>query len=112
MLPKNLIYIGIKGSVLALDRATGQAVWQADLIGGDFVNVVLENSELYAATRGEVFRLDPSSGDIRWHNKLPGLGRGLITFAGAEGQQTLPIREKQQRDEDAAGAAAATTGAQ
>jgi len=107
MLPRNLIYIGIHGSVLALDRATGQTVWQANLVGGDFVNVVQDNGELYAATKGEVFRLDPSNGEIRWQNKLPGLGRGLITFAGAETQQTLPIREKQQRDAQAAAAAGA-----
>jgi len=107
MLPRNLIYIGIRGSVLALDRATGQTMWQADLTGRDFVNVVLDNGELYAATKGEIFRLDPSSGEIRWNNKLPGMGRGLVTFAGAEGQQILPIREKQHRDEQAAAAAGA-----
>jgi len=106
MLPRNLIYIGIRGTVLALDRATGQTAWQANLIGADFVNVVQDNGELYAATKGEVFRLDPSSGEIRWHNKLPGMGRGLVTFAGAEGQQSLPIREKQRRDEEAAAAGA------
>ncbi len=101
-----LIYIGIKGAVLALDRATGQTVWQSNLVGGDFVNVVLDNGELYAATKGEVFRLDPRSGDVHWQNKLPGMGRGLVTFASATGQQAIPIREKQQRDEAAAAAAA------
>ncbi len=109
MLTKNVIYIGIRGSVLALDRATGQTMWQANLIGSDFVNVVLDNGELYASTKGEVFRLDPANGEIRWQNKLPGLGRGLITFAGAEGQQALPIREKQRRDEEAAAAASAAS---
>jgi len=101
----NLIYIGLRGSVLALDRSTGRAVWKSDLTGADFVNVALDNSQLYAATKGEVFRLDPSNGEIRWHNKLPGMGRGLVTFASASDQQAISIREKQRRDEEAAAAA-------
>jgi PQQ enzyme-like repeat protein len=30
------VFVGIKGSVLAIDRATGQTLWQADLKGSDF----------------------------------------------------------------------------
>jgi hypothetical protein len=38
---------------------------------------------------------------LRWQNPLKGLGRGLITIATANGQQTLVMREKKQRDEAA-----------
>ena len=53
------IHIGIKGCVLALDRATGQTVWSTRLKGSDFVNLVLEDGALYAANKGEMFCLDP-----------------------------------------------------
>ena len=41
MKTSDLVFIGIKGSVVALDRATGQQVWATHLKGSDFVNVVV-----------------------------------------------------------------------
>jgi hypothetical protein len=56
----NLIFIGIKGTVVALDCPTGSEVWRSELKGKDFVNVVLQGGDLYATTKGEIFRLDPA----------------------------------------------------
>lgn len=91
--------------MLALDRATGAEVWRTKL-KGDFVNVVLDQGELYATTQGEVFRLDPASGQVVWNNTLKGLGLGLVTVATAASPQTLP---QEKRNRDAAANAAATT---
>jgi outer membrane protein assembly factor BamB len=99
-----MVFIGIKGTVIALDRATGEEVWRTAL-KGDFVNVVLQDGDLYATASGELFCLDPASGGIRWHNGLKGLGRGLVTIATSGNQQALVMREKQQQDEAAAAAA-------
>jgi hypothetical protein len=74
---------------------------------GDFVNVVLQDGDLYATASGELFRLDPASGHIRWQNGLKGLGRGLVTIASDGNQQALVMREKQQQEEAAAAAAGA-----
>ena len=38
-----LAFIGIKGSVVALNRFTGQQVWTTYLKGSDFVNVVVQD---------------------------------------------------------------------
>ena len=62
------VSIGIKGTVVALDRATGQEVWRSNLRGSDFVNVVLQDADLYATAGGELFCLDPTTGRIKWHN--------------------------------------------
>jgi len=102
-----VVFIGIKGTVLALDRVTGQEVWRTPLKGGDFVNVVLDEGELYAATKGELFRLDPATGAVLWQNGLQGLGRDLITIASSAACGTAVIREKRRRDEAAAAAAGA-----
>ena len=104
-----VVFIGIKGRVLAIDRATGQEVWRTPLKGGDFVNVVIEDGELYAATKGELFRLDPATGAILWQNGLQGLGRDLISIASSGAGGAAVIREKRRRDEaaTAVGAAAA-----
>ena len=97
----SLVYIGIAGNVIALDRASGEEVWRTP-VKGDFVNVAFVDSCVYAATRGELFRLDSATGEILWRNELKGLGRGLVTIAGSDGQQTIVMREKKQRDEAAA----------
>jgi outer membrane protein assembly factor BamB len=77
-----IIYLGIKGSVIAMDSATGQPIWTVHLKGSDFVNLVLDGNNLYATTQGEIFCLDPLTGDGRWHNKLVGFGCGLVSIAG------------------------------
>ncbi|HYK90244.1 MAG TPA: hypothetical protein VE398_15825, partial [Acidobacteriota bacterium] len=71
-------------------------------------NVALSESELYAATKGELFCLDPATGHVRWHNPLKGLGRGLIAIAAA-GVETnqMSLLERRKREEQAAAAAAA-----
>jgi outer membrane protein assembly factor BamB len=109
MAQRNLLYIGIKGTVLALDRATGQEIWRTELLRSEFLNLVHQDGDLYAATAGELFCLDAVSGQVRWHNQLKGLGRGLIAIAEAGGQQSLTAREKQRRDEEAAAAAGIVT---
>ena len=109
MAQSSVVFIGIRGNVLALDRTTGQEVWRTKL-KGSFVNVVLEDGDLYAATAGELFCLDPASGQVRWHNQLTGMGRGLITIASPGGQQAVVMREKQQQDEAAAAGGAAAAG--
>jgi outer membrane protein assembly factor BamB len=56
-------YPGI-ASVLAIDRATGAKVWESPLKGGDFVNVELDEGQLYAATKGELHCLGPATGAV------------------------------------------------
>lgn len=103
------VFVGIKGTVLALERATGEEVWRTPLAGADFVNVALEEGMLFASARGELFALDPPTGKILWHNPLKGLGRGLLTLAGSS-QQAVPMSEKKRRDAQAAAAAAGAAG--
>ena len=106
----NLIFIGIKGCVVALDRSTGEEVWRARLTGSDFVNVAVREDDIYATTRGEVFCLSPAGGEVRWHNPLRGLGLGLATI-GVVGVQDAALAEKRRRDRAAAAAAAGATAA-
>ena len=109
MKTSDLVFIGIKGSVVALDRATGQQVWATHLKGSDFVNVVVQNGAVLASCYGEIFCVDPLTGDALWHNPLKGFGLGLATIAmehdAASGNAPL-LAEKQRRDAAASAAAA------
>jgi outer membrane protein assembly factor BamB len=78
-----LLFVGIKGSVVALDRATGNERWRTKLKGMSFVSLHRDDRYLYAATRGELFCLDPESGALVWQNALKGLGFGLVTMLSA-----------------------------
>ena len=105
-----LVFIGIKGSVVALSRVTGQQVWATHLKGSDFVNVVLEDGAVLASCCGEIFCLDPLTGNALWHNPLKGFGRGLATIATAHNPGTgnaAVLAEKRQRDEAAANSSTA-----
>ncbi len=108
------LFVGIKGSVLALDRITGTKVWEQALKtgwtgtgGSDFVNLIRDDVFLYATTVGEVFCLDPTNGDVRWHNPLKGYGFGLASLlaAGGSQQQSVVLAEQEGRDQAAADSA-------
>ncbi len=106
----DLIFIGIKGSVVALYRDTGQQAWAMHLKGLDFVNIVLEGDKVLAMACGEIFCLNALGGEVLWHNPLKCYGRGLATIAMEDNpgtSHTSVLAEKHRRDE-AAGAAAAS----
>ena len=111
MKTSDLVFIGIKGSVVALNRGTGEQVWATHLKGCDFVNVVVQDGTVIASCHGEIFCLDPFTGEARWHNPLKGFGMGLATIAPGDnsgGAGTQVLAAKRRRDEEAAAAAAAT----
>ena len=82
--PRTLIFVGIKNSVVAIDARTGDEVWRAKLRGmTSFVTVHWDGEFLVAATYGELFGLDWKDGTIVWHNKMKGLGLGMVTLASS-----------------------------
>jgi outer membrane protein assembly factor BamB len=106
--PADLVFVGIKGSVVALDRSSGEQVWAAHLKGSDFVNVVVQNGVILASCHGEVYCLDPLTGNGLWHNPLKGFGVGLATIAtegNVESGNAALMAEKRGRDQAAVVAA-------
>ncbi len=101
------IYIGIRGSVVALDRGNGAILWQTPLKGPGFVNVVLDDALIFATTRGEVFCLEAATGRILWNNPMKGFGYGLAGIAAFDVSEAVTLIE-QASQEDAAAASSAT----
>ena len=109
--PQILIFVGVKNSVVALDDRTGNEVWRVYLKSGEYVTILWDGEVLLAANAGEVWRLDPATGDQIWHNELKGFGRGLISLAssrrpGLTSEMDL-ASQKRRRDQQAAAATAA-----
>jgi outer membrane protein assembly factor BamB len=99
----NAVFVGTRGTVVAVDRATGETLWSSALKGSDFVDVMIVDGDVYAASKGRLYRLDPASGAVLWRNDLPGMGWGIVSIAGSHG---APAAEKARRDAAAAAASA------
>lgn len=77
------LYIGIGGHVVAIAALSGEELWRQKLKRSSYVTISVQPDAVYAGASGEIFCLDPTTGTIRWQNRLPGLGMGLVTFADA-----------------------------
>lgn len=107
-----LVFIGIKNAVVALDEKSGYEVWRTEVRSAGFAYVVWDGASLYAASGGEVWRLDPETGGVIWHNELKGLGRGLLSIAStrAPGPQSNLAAVAAIQAAEAAAAASAASG--
>jgi|SRR4051812_33682794 outer membrane protein assembly factor BamB len=111
MKTEELMFVGIKGAVLALYRNSGQQAWVAK-VGRDFVNVAVEDGKVFAAAHGEIFCLDPLSGNLLWHNPLKGYGLGLATMAFGGGSASAAVLAQRMRmEQEAASSAVPVAGA-
>jgi outer membrane protein assembly factor BamB len=99
------VFIGTRGTVIAVDRSSGEMLWSTNLKGSDFVDVMIVDGDLFAASKGRLYRLDPASGAILWCNDLPGLGWNIVSIAGSH---AAGAAEKVKRDQAAAAAAASS----
>ena len=107
----SLVYVGLKSHVVAFDRKKGIEVWRQALparykSSSSFVNVVRDRDGLFATCAGELFALDPATGELLWHDQLKGLGTGLVTLATDLGGGTAPTVLAESAQQQAAASAA------
>ena len=99
-----VLIIGLKGTVVAVDRNSGETIWSTRLKGSNFVTVAVEEGAIFAATGGRLYRLDPSSGNVLWTNNLPGLGYGIVCIAGESSSALAEFKRRQDASHHGAGA--------
>jgi hypothetical protein len=76
---EQLIFVGLNGYALALDRDSGEIVWSNNQMRSGYVTLLLDGDRLIVSTNGYMYCLDPLTGQIRWHNPLTGYGMGAPT---------------------------------
>jgi outer membrane protein assembly factor BamB len=85
-----LIFVGLNGYALALNRDTGEIVWSNDQMKSGYVSLLLDGDRLVASTNGYIYCLSPLTGEILWNNPLKGYGMGaptaLVSVRGASTQ--------------------------
>lgn len=112
----DLVFVGFNKHVVALDRYTGERVWQWDVPkGGGFVALLLDGDRLIASSQGYTYCLDPLFGQEVWGNPLEGLGVGVPSLVSINGTSSgTPMSAaaaiaQQQQQAAAAGATAAAS---
>src|SRR3954469_973514 len=110
MTVEQLIFVGLNGYAVALDRDTGEIVWSNDQMKSGYVTLLLDFDKLIVSTNGYIYCLDPMTGNIQWHNPLKGYGAGApASLVSVRGQPSQSVIE--QAAAAAAAAAAASHGA-
>jgi len=109
MAKPDLVYLGIRGSVLALDKNSGARIWETKLKGSQFVALLVDGQRIFAGTQGEIFCLDAATGKPLWHDGLSGYGFGLLSLAIQNGvsDPALLAAEHIRQQQAAASAASA-----
>ena len=97
-----LIFVGLNGYALALDRDTGEIVWYNSDMKSGYVTLLLEGDRLIVSTNGYIYCLDPLTGKALWHNPLTGYGMGAPTsLVSVRGQNTGVLIQQSAADEAA-----------
>ena len=60
------VYVGVKGSVVAYDKSTGEELWRTHLKGANFVSICVDDDVIIAHTGGHLFGLNKIDGNQIW----------------------------------------------
>jgi len=101
-----LIFVGLNGYAVALDRDTGQIIWSNNQMHRGYVTMLLDGDRLIVSSNGYIYCLNPLTGQILWHNPMKGYGVGaptsLLSIRGTSDQVVVAQVAKKTEDESAA----------
>ena len=107
-----LIFVGLNGYAVALDRDTGRIVWSNNQMRSGYVTFLLDGDRLIVSTNGHIYCLDPLTGRIIWHNPMKGYGAGTPTsLTSVRGGSDSTILQQAEQTSHAQQGAAANSGA-
>jgi hypothetical protein len=105
-----MIFVGLNGYVVALDRDTGEMVWNCSKLNSGPVSLLLDGDRLIVSTNGYIYCLDPADGRVVWDNPLRGYGMGIAHLVSVRGQSEQTALAQQTADAAAAATTAGHTG--
>jgi outer membrane protein assembly factor BamB len=92
---EQLVFVGLNGYALAIDRDSGEIVWSNNEMKSGYVTMLLDYDRLIVSTNGYIYCLDPLTGNILWHNPLKGYGAGAPTsLISVRGQSSQTVIEQ------------------
>ena len=79
---KHMVFVGLNGRVVALDRDSGDILWEwHSQHGAGYTTVLVDRDRLVVSASGYIYCLAASSGELLWHNPLTGFGCGVASLA-------------------------------
>jgi outer membrane protein assembly factor BamB len=103
-----LIFIGLNGYALALNRDTGEIVWSNNELNSGPVTLLLDGDRLIVSTGGYMFCLNPLTGEVLWNNPLSGYGMAAPTaIVSVRGQTSLVLAHVPESNDTVTAAAVA-----
>ncbi len=88
---EQLVFVGLNGYAIALDRDTGEIVWSNNELKSGYVTLLLDGDRLIVSTNGFLFCLDPLTGQILCKNPMKGYGMGTPTSLTSLRGQTMQV---------------------
>ncbi|MCF7785039.1 MAG: PQQ-binding-like beta-propeller repeat protein [Prosthecobacter sp.] len=88
----DLVFVGFNRRVAALERQTGELVWEWKAPNGlSYVSLLLDGDMLIASVNGYMYGLDAATGNERWYNEMKGFGTGVAALVSANGMNSNPV---------------------
>ena len=83
----DLVYVSFNSRVAAIDRDTGEVVWDWKSPKGHspHVAMLLDGDRLIVSVQGYTYCLDAMSGALMWSNAFKGFGYGVPSLASLHG---------------------------
>ena len=97
------LFLGIKGHVVCLEKATGKTLWDTKLKSTSGVtNLLFEDNRVFAYSGGHLFCVNAENGRILWENKLDGFGYCACIIASENQNASLITSQIQAQQSSAA----------
>lgn len=86
---KDLIFVGFNKQIIALDRYTGEKVWDwKSPKGSGYPAMILDGDRLIVSVLGYTYCLEPTTGAAVWENELKGHGTGITSIVSVRGDSS------------------------
>ncbi|MBT4529610.1 MAG: PQQ-binding-like beta-propeller repeat protein [Phycisphaerae bacterium] len=86
---EDLVLVGFNKQVIALDRYSGNKVWEWKASNGaGFPAILLDGDRVIVSVQGYTYCLEPISGSEVWMNELKGHGTGTANLVSVRGSSS------------------------
>ena len=104
-----LVFVGMNGYVVALDRDSGEIIWSNNNLKSGHVTMILDGDRLIVSTNGYIFCLDPLTGATLWNNEMRGYGFDTASLISVRGASSQTVVMHAAQDDDASSSSSSTT---